>query len=133
MNGKSTLLAFDTATEYCSVALAVGDNIYQRTEKLGNGHSEALLPWIDDLSKEAGISLQALDGIIFSAGPGSFTVEDILAEYGTKRKTQRTAVPLPARPGTEKPEGGDHGDNVVTFPGARSAPPPQPEEECWSA
>ena len=73
MNGKSTLLAFDTATEYCSVALAVGDNIYQRTEKLGNGHSEALLPWIDDLSKEAGISLQALDGIIFSAGPGSFT------------------------------------------------------------
>ena len=73
--------------------------------------------------------LAEFKSLIGDAGPGSFTVEDILAEYGTKRKTQRTAVPLPARPGTEKPEGGDHGDNVVTFPGARSAPPPQPEEE----
>ena len=73
MNGKSTLLAFDTATEYCSVALAVDSNIYHRTGKLGNAHSEVLLPWIDELVKQSGTSLDDLQGIIFSAGPGSFT------------------------------------------------------------
>ena len=73
MIGNSTLLAFDTATEYCSVALAANGQIYHRTEKLGNAHSEALLPWIDELVKRSGTSLDDLKGIIFSAGPGSFT------------------------------------------------------------
>lgn len=73
MNAKSLLLAFDTATEYCSVALSVGDRVLSRTEKLGNSHSEALLPWIDQMVKEAGVKLSDIEGIIFSAGPGSFT------------------------------------------------------------
>ena len=71
--GKPVLLAFDTATEYCSVALAYKAQVYCRTEKLGNSHSECLLPWIDELIKNAGISLKDLDGILFSSGPGSFT------------------------------------------------------------
>lgn len=71
--GEPVLLAFDTATEYCSVALAYKAQVYCRTEKLGNSHSECLLPWIDELIKNAGISLKDLNGILFSSGPGSFT------------------------------------------------------------
>lgn len=73
MTSLINLLAFDTATEYCSVALHTPKQTYTRTEKLGNSHSEYLLPWIDELVKEASIPLRLLDGIIFSAGPGSFT------------------------------------------------------------
>ena len=73
MSAQSVLLAFDTATEYCSVAIAVDNQLFSKTEKLGNAHSEYLLPWIDELAREANISLKNIDGIIFSAGPGSFT------------------------------------------------------------
>lgn len=73
MTGQPILLAFDTATEYCSVALNAPDGLSERTEKLGNAHSECLLPWIDEMVKQAGIALKDIDGILFSAGPGSFT------------------------------------------------------------
>lgn len=69
----TSLLAFDTATEYCSVALWTPQGTFSRTEKLGNSHSECLLPWIDELAKRASVTLNRVDGIIFSAGPGSFT------------------------------------------------------------
>ena len=70
---SNSLLAFDTATEYCSVALETEEGIIERTEKLGNAHSESLLPWIDDMVKKASLQLKDIEGIIFSAGPGSFT------------------------------------------------------------
>lgn len=73
MSTNPILLAFDTATEYCSVALSTPQKTLSRTEKLGNSHSECLLPWISDLVKECGIELKDLVGILFSAGPGSFT------------------------------------------------------------
>lgn len=70
---NKTFLAFDTSTEYCSVALLAAGRCRSRTERLGNGHSDVLLPWIDALVKEAGIGLKDIDGILFGAGPGSFT------------------------------------------------------------
>ena len=73
MTGQPILLAFDTATEYCSVALNAPGGLIERTEKLGNAHSECLLPWIDEMTKQAGVPLKGIDGILFSAGPGSFT------------------------------------------------------------
>ena len=73
MSTNPILLAFDTATEYCSVALSTPQKTLTRTEKLGNSHSECLLPWISELVKECGIELKSVDGILFSAGPGSFT------------------------------------------------------------
>lgn len=73
MSTNPILLAFDTATEYCSVALSTPQKTLSRTEKLGNSHSECLLPWISDLAKECGIELKDSDGILFSVGPGSFT------------------------------------------------------------
>lgn len=68
-----TVLALDCATEYCSVSLLVNDQIIDRVEKVGNGHSSVILPWIDQMLEEAGLTPADVQGVIFGAGPGSFT------------------------------------------------------------
>jgi tRNA threonylcarbamoyladenosine biosynthesis protein TsaB len=67
------ILAFDTATEGCSVALAVGDRSIERFVEMERGHAEQLLPMIDAVLKEADVGLSALDAIAFGRGPGGFT------------------------------------------------------------
>lgn len=69
----STYLAFDTSTEFCSVAIIVNDTVTQRLERLGNSHSDFVLPWIDEVVKANGVTLKEIDGLLFGAGPGSFT------------------------------------------------------------
>lgn len=68
-----TLLAIDTATEVCSVALAVGDAIDEASETVGHAHSARLLPMIDALLARHSLRLAECDAIAFGAGPGSFT------------------------------------------------------------
>ncbi len=67
------ILAFDTSTPWCSVALGDGDTWLQRDEPLGQTHSEHLLPIAQSLLAEAGWTLDDIEGIAFGAGPGSFT------------------------------------------------------------
>ena len=67
------LLAIDSATEFCSVALSNGAQVISRGEELPRQHSQALLPYVNELLSEAGVTLKALDGIVVSQGPGSFT------------------------------------------------------------
>ncbi len=67
------LLAIETATEACSVAVCVGDHVVQRHEIAPRRHAELLLPWIDELLAEAGIGKRQLDAIAVGRGPGAFT------------------------------------------------------------
>jgi tRNA threonylcarbamoyladenosine biosynthesis protein TsaB len=67
------LLALDTATENCSVALLVGEELRTREEELGRSQAEAILGMIDALLAECGVTLARLDAIAFGRGPGAFT------------------------------------------------------------
>jgi len=65
--------AIETSTEWCSVALALGDEIHAAEERAGNRASERVLPMLDELMKRAGLSPRDLQAVAFGAGPGSFT------------------------------------------------------------
>ena len=67
------VLAIDTVTEMCSVALSVDEEIVGRQEKAVNRHSSIVLGMIEGLLDEAGVSLTQLDLIVNDVGPGSFT------------------------------------------------------------
>lgn len=67
------ILALETSTEYCSVALWQDGNVANRCELVGQRHSELLIGILDSLLHEAGVKISELDGIAFGAGPGSFT------------------------------------------------------------
>lgn len=67
------LLAIDTTEAACSAALLLGGDIHERFELAPRQHSRLLLPMLDELLAEAGMSLPALDGLAFACGPGSFT------------------------------------------------------------
>lgn len=68
-----SVLAIDTATEMCSVALLHGDQVFELIEHAGNRHSERVLPMIDTLLSNAGLQLSDVGLFAFGAGPGSFT------------------------------------------------------------
>lgn len=67
------ILAFDTATEMCSVALAVGARVLEASATVGNAHASCLLPMIDAQLAREHLRLADCDAIAFGAGPGSFT------------------------------------------------------------
>jgi tRNA threonylcarbamoyladenosine biosynthesis protein TsaB len=67
------LLAFDTSTEYLSLALMKGDEFFTFDINAGQTHSQIILPEINALLNQAGLQLSDLQGIAFGAGPGSFT------------------------------------------------------------
>ncbi|MGJ7092863.1 tRNA (adenosine(37)-N6)-threonylcarbamoyltransferase complex dimerization subunit type 1 TsaB [Vibrio hannami] len=70
---SAKILALDTSTENCSVALLVNDKIYSRSELAPRDHTKKVLPMVDELLKEAGLKLTDLDALAFGQGPGSFT------------------------------------------------------------
>ncbi|HSO07196.1 MAG TPA: tRNA (adenosine(37)-N6)-threonylcarbamoyltransferase complex dimerization subunit type 1 TsaB [Pelomicrobium sp.] len=67
------VLALDTSSELCSVALWLAGEVRVRETLAGQRHTELVLPMTHELLTEAGIRLADLDGIAFGAGPGSFT------------------------------------------------------------
>ena len=67
------ILAIDTATEACSVALLTHDNCEELFEIIPRQHTERVLPMVDKILQNASISLPQLDAIAFNCGPGSFT------------------------------------------------------------
>lgn len=69
---KETILAFDTATAACSVALQHAGRLSVRFELAPRRHTALLLPMIDAVLAEQGITIQEVTRIVYGCGPGSF-------------------------------------------------------------
>lgn len=67
------ILAIDTSTAWCSVALSLADQSVCRHEKVSAGASQLLLPWVDELLQEQSLTLADVDAIAIGIGPGAFT------------------------------------------------------------
>jgi tRNA threonylcarbamoyladenosine biosynthesis protein TsaB len=68
------VLAVETATSWQSVAILDDSRILAQCDHDAAGsHAKLLLPTIDRLFRETGLSLKQLDGLVVSIGPGSFT------------------------------------------------------------
>jgi tRNA threonylcarbamoyladenosine biosynthesis protein TsaB len=67
------LLALETSTELCSVALLHDGVICKREEYAPRRHAELLLTQCEDVLAEAGLSRRDLDAVAVGRGPGAFT------------------------------------------------------------
>lgn len=68
------VLAVETATSWQSVAILDGSRVLARHDQDAAGsHAKLLLPTIDRLFRETGLTVKQLDGLAVSIGPGSFT------------------------------------------------------------
>lgn len=67
------LLAIDTVTEACSVALWLEGEVTTQESVVYQSHTEHVLPMVQSLLAESETTLSQLDAIVFDRGPGSFT------------------------------------------------------------
>ena len=86
------LLALDTSSNACSVALQVGDQVFEQHVIQANQHTRILIPMIRNLLSDADIDLQSMDALVLGNGPGSFIGMRIGASvaqglaFGSKQK-----------------------------------------------
>lgn len=67
------ILALDTSTDACSVALTLDGVTSHIFELAAKSHTQRLLPMVDEILRAANCRLQDLDAIAYGRGPGSFT------------------------------------------------------------
>ncbi|WP_193323316.1 tRNA (adenosine(37)-N6)-threonylcarbamoyltransferase complex dimerization subunit type 1 TsaB [Erwinia endophytica] len=67
------ILAIDTATEACSVALLNDGQITAHFELCAREHTQRILPLVQDILQQRQMVLTDLDALAFGQGPGSFT------------------------------------------------------------
>ncbi|MGH6763311.1 MAG: tRNA (adenosine(37)-N6)-threonylcarbamoyltransferase complex dimerization subunit type 1 TsaB [Phyllobacterium sp.] len=70
------VLAIDTAANLCAAALFDADSnriLSQVTEDIGKGHAERLMALVEQGLAEAGLSIDRVQKIAVTVGPGSFT------------------------------------------------------------
>ena len=67
------LLALDTSTEFCSLAVSRAGQVFERHFHAGQRHSEMALPVLAELLSQAGLEMSSVEGVVYGSGPGSFT------------------------------------------------------------
>ena len=67
------LLSLETSTEACSAALYLDGEVAERYQIAPQQHNKLILPMLESLLAEAGLSLKDMDALAFGRGPGSFT------------------------------------------------------------
>ena len=73
MKGEAAVLALETSTDLCSVALATGGRIKECTRETPREHTRHVLGQVDELLHAAGLTVAELDAVAFGRGPGTFT------------------------------------------------------------
>ena len=69
----ANILAIDTTTSSCSAALSAENELITRCNIAERSHTKLILPMIDEVLSKSSLTLDNLDYIAFTAGPGSFT------------------------------------------------------------
>ena len=96
------ILSVDTATAWQSVAILDGERVVARCDQDASGaHARLLLPSIDRLFRETGLSPAKLDALVVSIGPGSFTGlrVGLATMLGFRTITKRPLVTVPTLEG----------------------------------
>lgn len=74
MRPDSLILSFDTSAAHCAAALLCGDRLLAlRHEAMDKGQAERLIPLLDDVLAEAGVTWADLSALAVGTGPGNFT------------------------------------------------------------
>ena len=66
------LLALDTSSNACSVAVMRDDKLYEGHVVEPRRHTQILVPMIEQVMADAALTLEELDAIVLGIGPGSF-------------------------------------------------------------
>lgn len=69
----TTILALDSSSENCSVALMLADKLFVESRLAPRKHTQLILPMIQDILQQQNISVKHLGALAFGCGPGSFT------------------------------------------------------------
>jgi tRNA threonylcarbamoyl adenosine modification protein YeaZ len=67
------LLSVETATPICSVVLTDGNTYAERHSDVRGAHAELMPVFIKELLEHRAVGMGDLDGVVLSAGPGSYT------------------------------------------------------------
>ncbi|MEP7069867.1 MAG: tRNA (adenosine(37)-N6)-threonylcarbamoyltransferase complex dimerization subunit type 1 TsaB [Usitatibacter sp.] len=92
------LLAVETSTELCSVALLRGGELFVEEALAENRHSEMLVPMLRKVFERSRLSARQMDAFGFGQGPGSFTGIRIACGIvqGLAFASNRLVVPVPS-------------------------------------
>jgi tRNA threonylcarbamoyladenosine biosynthesis protein TsaB len=115
------LLALETSTEACSVALLRDGELQERFELAPRRHAELVLPWIDRLLVDAGVARAALDAIAVGRGPGAFTGVrlGIAVAQGIAFALDRPVLPISTLAALAEAAGASAGQSVLAAIDAR--------------
>lgn len=92
-----TILAIETSSQWCSVAIFFSDTNYRiKTEAAIGSASQLILPWVQSLLDELNISLGEIDLVAVSQGPGAFTGIrlGVGVAQGLAESLQRPLIPV---------------------------------------
>ncbi|MGM0742801.1 MAG: tRNA (adenosine(37)-N6)-threonylcarbamoyltransferase complex dimerization subunit type 1 TsaB [Pseudomonadota bacterium] len=74
MSDGALTLALDTSAAHCAAALLSGERLLDaRAEEMGRGQAERLIPLIEEMLADAGVTWRDLGRIGVGVGPGNFT------------------------------------------------------------
>jgi tRNA threonylcarbamoyladenosine biosynthesis protein TsaB len=69
----TNLLAIESSASLCSVAVSYKGVLVTREQEGQRSHTQYMMAFIDEVFNELNCTIQDMDAVVFSAGPGSFT------------------------------------------------------------